>query len=119
MVISLASLYSWPYSAFILAAMAARKTGTPAIGGYWFSPCRMALLTTSTKCGSQLKSGKPWPRLTAFFSLASADMTVKMVVPILGSLDWMAGVFSVLIDVINQLRTELACFAVCGLSRNA
>jgi hypothetical protein len=33
------------------------------------------------------KSGKPWPRLMALCSVASLLMTVKMVVPTLGSLD--------------------------------
>jgi hypothetical protein len=44
----------------------------------------MARLTLSIKAGSQPKSGKPWPRLTALCSAASADMTVKMVVPTWG-----------------------------------
>jgi hypothetical protein len=41
--------------------------------------------TAATRRGSQSKSGKPWPRLTAPFSAASADITVKMVVPTWGS----------------------------------
>src|SRR5512133_138731 len=56
----------------------------PVIGGYWLSPLRIASATASTGAGSQGKSGKPWPRLTAPFSVANADMTVKMVVPTSG-----------------------------------
>jgi hypothetical protein len=41
-------------------------------------------VTASSSAGSQSKSGKPWPRLTAWCSAARADMTVKMVVPTLG-----------------------------------
>ena len=52
----------------------------------------MASLTACTKAGSQLKSGKPWPRLTAPLELAKADMTVKMVVPTFGSFDSIVGV---------------------------
>ena len=60
----------------------------------------MASLTQATSCGSQSKSGKPWPRLTAFFSVANADMTVKMVVPMLGNLVSRCGV------VITGLKVE-------------
>src|SRR6185369_14461265 len=80
--------------ALILAATASRSTGTPVIGGYWFSPFVIASVTACTRRGSQSKSGKPWPRLTAPFSAASADMTVKMVVPTAGSLVWIGGVRS-------------------------
>ena len=38
------------------------------------------------------KSGKPWPRLTASCSIASCDMTVKMVVPTVGQAARDAGV---------------------------
>jgi hypothetical protein len=51
----------------------------------------IAAVTASSSFGSQSKSGKPWPRLTAPFSAASADMTVKMVVPMAGNLVPMAG----------------------------
>ena len=53
----------------------------PAIGGYWLRPDRIAASTASSSFGSQSKSGKPWPRLTAPCSCASADITVKIVVP--------------------------------------
>jgi hypothetical protein len=56
----------------------------PAIGGYWFWPLRIAVATASTSAGSQSKSGKPCPRLTAPRSVASADITVKIVVPTVG-----------------------------------
>ncbi|AJX71346.1 hypothetical protein BG19_3497 [Burkholderia pseudomallei MSHR840] len=42
--------------------------------------------------GSQSKSGKPWPRLTAPFSAASALMTVKIVVPTSGRRERRVGV---------------------------
>src|SRR5450755_4176957 len=57
----------------------------PVIGGYWFRPARIAASTASTSFGSQSKSGKPWPRLTAPCSRASADITVKIVVPTVGN----------------------------------
>src|SRR6478672_2913172 len=43
--------------------------------------------TASTSAGSQSKSGKPCDRLMAPRSAASFDMTVKIVVPTLGSFD--------------------------------
>src|SRR5512133_2835768 len=64
----------------------------PGMGGYWFSPRVIASVTDRTSCGSHSKSGKPWPRFTAPCSVASADMTVKMVVPTAGNLLWMGGV---------------------------
>src|SRR5687767_8047036 len=65
----------------------------------------MASVTAWTKRGSQSKSGKPWPRLTAPFSMASADMTVKMVVPTAGSFVCRTGVRS---------RLELIVVHVAG-----
>src|SRR5689334_22886321 len=62
------------------------------MGGYWFRPRCMARVTASTSRGSQSKSGKPCPRLTASCCCASADMTVKMVVPTAGRRLSMAGV---------------------------
>ena len=76
-----------PYKACILAAMASRSAGTPGMGGYWLWPAAMASVTACGSAVSQAKSGKPWPKLTAPVSLAKADMTVKMVVPTLGSRD--------------------------------
>src|SRR4051812_47439169 len=57
----------------------------PVIGGYWLSPFDIASVTACTRRGSESKSGKPCPRFTAPFSAASADITVKMVVPTAGS----------------------------------
>src|SRR6218665_3986816 len=91
MVISVSASYWRPWSAWILAATAARNGRMPGIGGYWLWPARMASVTVSSKAGSQAKSGKPWPRLTASCSAAKADMTVKMVVPTCGSLFGKAG----------------------------
>src|SRR5450759_2644400 len=88
--------------------MASLRTGTPIIGGYWFKPCCMAAVTPSTSLGSQSKSGKPWPRLTAFFSAARADMTLKMVVPTLGNLDCRFGVVNVFMGLFDQW------LAICG-----
>ena len=56
------------------------------MGGYWFFPAAIASVTASTSLRSQSKSGKPWPRLIAECFSASADITVKMVVPTEGSL---------------------------------
>src|SRR6478735_1589112 len=72
--------------------MRSRRTGMPAIGGYWLRPERIATSTASSSFGSQSKSGKPWPRLTAPRSCASADITVKIVVPTVGRRLGTAGV---------------------------
>jgi len=77
---------------WILRAIASRSTGTPAIGGYWFKPERIALFTASSSAGSQSKSGKPWPRFTALCCVANADITVKIVVPTCGRRLVMLGV---------------------------
>src|SRR3954465_11769954 len=77
-----------------LVATASRKAGTPVIGGYWFRPRFIASLTASTSFGSHSKSGNPCPRFTAPVSVASADMTVKIVVPTEGSLVVAEGVRS-------------------------
>src|SRR5690242_5338389 len=92
MVISEPASYEWPYRAWILAATASRSAGTPVIGGYWLRPRVIASVTAWTSFGSHSKSGKPWPRLTAPVSVASADITVKMVVPTAGSLVRTSGV---------------------------
>ncbi len=70
----------------------------------------MASLTQATSLGSQSKSGKPWPRLTAFFSVAKADMTVKMVVPILGNLVSRCGVV-----ILRGSHVEVGGVAIEGL----
>src|SRR5215831_12537408 len=57
------------------------------MGAYWLRPSRMCLATASTSAGSQSKSGKPCDKLIAPRSAASFDMTVKIVVPTLGSFD--------------------------------
>src|SRR5574344_2079297 len=57
----------------------------PVMGAYWLWPACMASVTACSSCASQSKSGKPWPRLTAWCCCARADMTVKMVVPTWGS----------------------------------
>src|SRR5690242_17018239 len=55
----------------------------------------MAASTASSRRGSQEKSGKPWPRLTAPCSPASADMRVNTVVPTAGRRDCRTGVVMV------------------------
>ncbi len=62
----------------------------------------MAACTASSRVGSQSKSGKPWPRLTAPCSAASADITVKIVVPTWGRRLRSAGV-----------RTAVSCMGRC------
>src|SRR3954452_221630 len=47
----------------------------------------MCRATASTSAGSQSKSGNPCDKLIAPRSAASLDMTVKIVVPTLGSFD--------------------------------
>src|SRR5450432_2701757 len=76
--------------------MRSRRIGTPVIGGYWLRPARIAASTPSISAGSQSKSGKPWPRLTAPRSSASADITVKIVVPTSGRRLVIFGVRSVM-----------------------
>jgi hypothetical protein len=47
------------------------------------------LVSSARSSGAQSKSGNPWDRLIALCSAASRDITVKMVVPTLGSLESM------------------------------
>ncbi len=68
----------------VLSAMALRNGAIPVIGAYWLWPCCMASCTAWINVGSQSKSGKPWPKLTAPCLAANADITVKMVVPTAG-----------------------------------
>src|SRR3990167_7002265 len=96
MVISLSGQYRRSVIASILVATAWRSVGMPGMGGYWLCPARMAWCTASIRVGSQSKSGKPWPRFTAPCSAASADMTLKMVVPTWGRRLVRTGVRSVM-----------------------
>jgi hypothetical protein len=67
-------------------------------------------VTDCTSLGSQSKSGKPWPRLTAPFSAASDDITVKMVVPTAGSLVLRVGVRGVAVDMgVLGKRVDALC----------
>src|SRR5215472_9572432 len=61
--------------------MAWRRAGWPRVGGYWFGPSSSALAAASRMRSGPSSSGKPCPRLMAPCSVASADITVKMVVP--------------------------------------
>src|SRR5664279_1308820 len=56
------------------------------MGAYWLNPSRIAFATSSTSSAFIGKSGNPCPRLMDFVLVASALITVKMVVPTLGSL---------------------------------
>ena len=85
-VISASASWRWPYSASFLRAIASRSAGTPVIGAYWLWPVRTASASRACRRSSQLKSGNPWPRLTAPCLMARCDITVKMVVPTRGSL---------------------------------
>ena len=67
-------------------AIAWRNAGMPEAGEYWLCPARIAWSSPSSRRAGAGKSGKPWPRLTAWCSAASWDITVKIVVPTLGSL---------------------------------
>ena len=53
----------------------------PRPGGYWFAPFAMAERAASSTSAGPSSSGKPWPRLIAPVRSASADISVKMVVP--------------------------------------
>src|SRR4029079_12211817 len=69
--------------------MRSRSRITPAIGGYWFKPALMYLVTRSRNSFAQSKSGKPCERLIALCSCARRDITVKIVVPTSGSFEAM------------------------------
>src|ERR1043166_7728455 len=60
---------------------------TPGMGAYWLKPFFMYSFTSAIRSGEQLKSGKPCARLIAPCSWASALITLKIVVPTLGSFD--------------------------------
>ena len=64
--------------------MASRSTATPVMGAYWLRPARMWCATRSSSNAGESKSGKPWERLIAPHSLASADIVVNIVVPTSG-----------------------------------
>src|SRR5580692_2507462 len=53
----------------------------PRVGGYWFGPSMSALAAALRMDRGPSSSGNPCPKLTAPCSTASADMTVKIVVP--------------------------------------
>src|SRR4051794_9637219 len=72
---------SIPYQRDWWAAIASRSTGTPASGEYWLCPARIAACAASSSSAGPSSSGNPWPRLTAPVRSASADISVKIVVP--------------------------------------
>ena len=69
-----------PYHDFWWAAMAARSSGTPWLGGYWLRPATMASAATCASSGGPSVSGKPWPRLRDPVARARSDMAAKIVV---------------------------------------
>ena len=61
-------------------AIAWRNSVTPAPGGYWLWPSRIARAAASIIDAGPSVSGKPWPRLIASCLVASCDTSAKMVV---------------------------------------
>ena len=53
----------------------------PGSGGYWFAPDRSASAAAASISGGPSVSGNPWPRLTEPVRTASADISLKIVVP--------------------------------------
>ena len=53
----------------------------PASGGYWLAPPRKASAAAASISAGPSVSGKPCPRLTEPVRAASADISVKIVVP--------------------------------------
>jgi hypothetical protein len=68
------------------------------MGEYWLKPSFIALFTRSVSAEFIGKSGKPCPRFTALCSVAKALITVKIVVPTLGSLDWICKFNNLIIE---------------------
>ena len=79
--ISVSGSYSSCQYARWCAAIAARSAGMPGPGGYWLCPLWSASAATSSIDAGPSVSGNPCPRLTAPVRTASADISVKMVVP--------------------------------------
>ena len=61
--------------------MASTSAGTPGSGAYWLWPSRMAWTAASSTADGPSSSGNPWPRLIDPVRSASADISVKIVVP--------------------------------------
>src|SRR5258708_7472359 len=61
--------------------MARRRAGWPLLTAYWLSPARMAAMAAAFTASGPSKSGKPWPKLMAFFSTARRDISAKMLTP--------------------------------------
>src|ERR1700685_3370258 len=57
-----------------------RSEANPRMGAYWLGPSLSAWAAAWQIAKGPSLSGKPWPRLTAPWASASADMWVKMVV---------------------------------------
>ena len=56
---SVSGSWSMPYQARWCSATARRSSGTPALGGYWLRPSRMAATATSRSSSGPSVSGKP------------------------------------------------------------
>ncbi len=76
--ISVSGSYSVPYRSRCR-AIAARSSGRPGPGGYWFAPPNSAFFAASSIPAGPSVSGNPWPRLTASCRTASAVISAKMV----------------------------------------
>src|SRR3954454_11059835 len=61
--------------------MASTSAGTPGSGAYWLRPARIACTAASSTSRGPSSSGKPCPRLIDPVRSASADISVKMLVP--------------------------------------
>ena len=69
----------------------------------------MADETSAINCGSHSKSGNPCPKLTAPDSVAKADMTEKMVVPMAGCLETSWGVMVGVMLLSQLVIVDMAC----------
>ncbi len=69
-----------PWSRSLAVAIAARSSGTPGPGGYWFAPSAIARCAPASSEAGPSVSGKPWPRLIEPVRAASADISAKIVV---------------------------------------
>ena len=72
---------SSPYQWCWCAAIASSSVRSPRAGGYWFAPSAMAWRAAASTASGPSASGKPWPRLSAPVSAASAVMREKIVCP--------------------------------------
>src|SRR5438132_12806104 len=77
---SVSGSWSRPYQCRWWSATAWRSAGSPAPGGYWLCPARMAATAASATSAGPSVSGKPCPRLMDPVRAARTDISLKMVV---------------------------------------